>query len=159
MASGNIDWDALSKLLQIEARFEETTLHEGLVSDPGKDLGVAGTHSIARTKRVMGIDNEVGGDDSETSGPETLMKEVVDNRNGSMLTSLVGYESPRSLQLWKKMGIGDVLGLSDSRGAHYFVQPNAGTGCKVVSDLLEEFQVGDMVDALSRIMEQKSLGN
>ncbi|GJW19194.1 hypothetical protein Tco_0026630 [Tanacetum coccineum] len=32
-----------------------------------------------------------GGDESETSGPETLEKEVVDNGNGSTLIFLVGY--------------------------------------------------------------------
>nr|GEU90614.1 hypothetical protein [Tanacetum cinerariifolium] len=43
-----------------------------------------------------------GGNHSETSGPETHAKEVVDNGNGSALIFLIGYESPRALQLWKK---------------------------------------------------------
>ncbi|GKA93071.1 polypyrimidine tract-binding protein homolog 3 [Tanacetum coccineum] len=34
-----------------------------------------------------------------------------------------------------------------------------GTGCEVVIGLPEEFQEGDMVDALSRVLEQKSLEN
>lgn len=33
----------------------------GLVSDPIKGLKVVGTHSMARTKREMSINNEVGG--------------------------------------------------------------------------------------------------
>ncbi|GKA76738.1 hypothetical protein Tco_0783199 [Tanacetum coccineum] len=81
-----------------------------------------------------------GGNDSETSGPKTHAKEVVDNGNGSALTFLVGYEGPRALQLWKKIGIEDVLGLMDSGGAHNFAQPNAGTGSEVVAGLPEEFQ-------------------
>ncbi|GJZ88183.1 hypothetical protein Tco_0659965 [Tanacetum coccineum] len=117
--------EAFSLARITEARFEETTFYEGLFSNPGEGLGVAGTHSMAGTKRVMRTDNEVGGDDSKTSDPEKPTKEVVDSKNGSTLTSLVGYESPRSLQLWKKIGIGDVLGPSNSGGAHNFVQPNA----------------------------------
>ncbi|GKD87314.1 hypothetical protein Tco_1358468 [Tanacetum coccineum] len=34
-----------------------------------------------------------------------------------------------------------------------------GTGSEVVAGLPKEFQEGDMVDALSRVVEQKSLGN
>ncbi|GJR78665.1 reverse transcriptase domain-containing protein [Tanacetum coccineum] len=99
------------------------------------------------------------GDESETSGPETPAKEVVDNGNGSTLTFLVRCGSLRALQLWKKTSIGDVLGLLDSGGAYNFAQPNTSTGSEVVFGLLEEFQDGDMVDALSRVVEQKSLGN
>ncbi|GKA53513.1 hypothetical protein Tco_0746828 [Tanacetum coccineum] len=50
----------------------------------------------------------------------------------------------------------DVLGLIDSGGAHNFAQPNAGTGSEVVAGLSKEFQERDMVDALSRVVEQKS---
>ncbi|GJZ88182.1 hypothetical protein Tco_0659964 [Tanacetum coccineum] len=147
MSSGNRDRDTLSKLLQMgtellrskpptlgeafslaritKARFEETTFYEGLFSNPCEGLGVEGTHSMAGTKRIMCTDNEVGGDDSKTSDPDKPTKEVVDSKNGSTLTSLVGYESPRSLQLWKKMGIDDVIGPSDSGDTYNFVQPNA----------------------------------
>ncbi|GKA58495.1 hypothetical protein Tco_0757683 [Tanacetum coccineum] len=54
-----------------------------------------------------------GGDDSQTSGLKIPTKDVVDNGNGSTLTFLVGYGSPRALQLWEKVGIEDVLGLLD----------------------------------------------
>ncbi|GKD57789.1 hypothetical protein Tco_1291176 [Tanacetum coccineum] len=99
------------------------------------------------------------GNDSETSGPKTPAKEVVENDNGFALTFLVGYGSPRALQLWKKIVIGDVLGLLDSGGAHNFAQPNRGTEIEVVVGFLEEFQDGDMLDALSRVVEQNSSGN
>ncbi|GJY82452.1 hypothetical protein Tco_0495828, partial [Tanacetum coccineum] len=62
-----------------------------------------------------------GGDDSQTSGLKTPMKEVVDNGNGFTHTFLVGYGSPS----------------------------------EVVCGLPKEFQEGDMVDDLSRVMEQK----
>nr|GEU35002.1 polypyrimidine tract-binding protein homolog 3 [Tanacetum cinerariifolium] len=58
-----------------------------------------------------------GVDESETLGPETTVKEVVDNVNGSSNISLVGYD----------------------------------TRSEVVIGLSEEFQEGDMVDALSRV--------
>ncbi|GJW42152.1 hypothetical protein Tco_0070951 [Tanacetum coccineum] len=99
------------------------------------------------------------GNDSETSGPKTPTKEVVENNNGFALTFLVGYGSPRALQLWKKIVIEDVLVLLDSGGAHNFAQPNTGTEIEVVAGFLEEFQDGDMLDALSRVVEQNSSGN
>ncbi|GJZ75646.1 polypyrimidine tract-binding protein homolog 3 [Tanacetum coccineum] len=64
-----------------------------------------------------------GVDESETSGLETPVKEVVDNANGYALIFLVGYD----------------------------------TGSEVVTGLPEEFQEGDMIDALSRVLEHKSL--
>ncbi|GJV47419.1 polypyrimidine tract-binding protein homolog 3 [Tanacetum coccineum] len=63
-----------------------------------------------------------GVDESETSGPKTPAKEVVDNANGSALICLVGYD----------------------------------TGSEVVTGLPEEFQEGDMVDAVSRVLKQKN---
>nr|GEX21863.1 hypothetical protein [Tanacetum cinerariifolium] len=72
-----------------------------------------------------------GGDDSETSGLETLANEA------------------------ENIGIGDVLGLLDSWGTHNFAQPNAGTGSEMVSGVPKEFQEGDMVDALSRVAKRK----
>nr|GEU69977.1 hypothetical protein [Tanacetum cinerariifolium] len=59
---------------------------------------------------------------------KTLANEVVDNDNGSVLTFLVGYESPRALHLWEKIYIGDVLGLMDNGDAHNFAQLIAGIG-------------------------------
>ncbi|GJS52897.1 hypothetical protein Tco_0626259 [Tanacetum coccineum] len=96
-----------------------------------------------------------GGDDSQTSGLKIPTKDVVDNGNGSTLTFLVGYGSLRALQLWEKVGIEDVLGLLDIGGEHNFAQSNAGIRSEVVYGLLKEFQEGDMVDALSRVVEQK----
>nr|GEX10204.1 retrotransposon protein, putative, Ty1-copia subclass [Tanacetum cinerariifolium] len=57
------------------------------------------------------------------------------------------------------IGIGDVVGLLNSGGAHNCAQPNAGTGSEVVSGLSDEFQEGDMVHALLRVVDQKSSGN
>ncbi|GJR75474.1 hypothetical protein Tco_0087839 [Tanacetum coccineum] len=71
-----------------------------------------------------------GVNNSETSGSETPAKVVVDNR--------------------------DVIGLLDSGGAHNFAQQNTGTESEVVASLPKELQEGDMVDALSRVVEQKS---
>ncbi|GJS97897.1 hypothetical protein Tco_0819067 [Tanacetum coccineum] len=96
---------------------------------------------------------------TETSVREHLRRNS-GQHNGFSLTFLGWIQNPRSTPNYgKKIGIGDVLRLWDSRGAHNFAQPNAGTGSEVVSDLPDEFQEGDMVDALSRVVEQKSLGN
>nr|GEY27260.1 hypothetical protein [Tanacetum cinerariifolium] len=61
-------------------------------------------------------------DESETSCPETPVKEVVENANGYVLICLVRYD----------------------------------TESMVVTGLPEEFREVDMVDALSRVLEQKS---
>ncbi|GJS38145.1 putative disease resistance RPP13-like protein 1 [Tanacetum coccineum] len=83
-------------------------------------------------KLLISVDNfgSNGVNDLETSGSKTPAKVVVDNR--------------------------DVLGLLDCRAAHNFAQPNTGTGSEVVAGLPKDFQEGDMVDALSRVVEKKS---
>nr|GEV25839.1 hypothetical protein [Tanacetum cinerariifolium] len=88
---------------------------------------VAEYEKAGRTKSPLSADTfgNSGVDESETSGPETPAKEVVDNANGSALICLVGY----------------------------------GTGSRVVIGLPEEFREGNMVDALSRVLEQKSSEN
>ncbi|GJV30018.1 hypothetical protein Tco_1386466 [Tanacetum coccineum] len=65
-----------------------------------------------------------GGDDSE-SGPVTPVEQVVGNGHSSTLLSLVEHRSPHSLQLWERIGIGDVHGFINNEGNHNFVQPNA----------------------------------
>nr|GEV27011.1 hypothetical protein [Tanacetum cinerariifolium] len=68
-----------------------------------------------------------GSNDSETSGPKTPAKEVVDNDNGSALTFFGWIRKFVSSPTMGKNGIGDVLGLLDTGGAHKFTQLNAGT--------------------------------
>ncbi|GJT74056.1 hypothetical protein Tco_1033342 [Tanacetum coccineum] len=103
---------------------EQTTRGKG--DEPNRILLVTIHHMIypITVEFLNQIFSPHGGvDESETSGPETPAKEVVDNANGSALIFLVGYD----------------------------------TGSEVVTGLSEEFQEGDMVDALSRVLEQKSL--
>ncbi|GKD49071.1 hypothetical protein Tco_1278047 [Tanacetum coccineum] len=62
-----------------------------------------------------------GGNDSETSGPETPAKEVVDNDNSSTLFYLVEHGSPRFLQPGERIvdasaSYGDGSAVSGSRG-------------------------------------------
>ncbi|GJU82535.1 polypyrimidine tract-binding protein homolog 3 [Tanacetum coccineum] len=88
-------------------------------------FSILNVEEAGNTKSPLSADTfgNSGVDKSETSGPKTPAKEVVDNANGSALICLVGY----------------------------------GTGSEVVTGLSEEFREGDMVDALSRVLEQKSL--
>ncbi|GJZ68686.1 polypyrimidine tract-binding protein homolog 3 [Tanacetum coccineum] len=87
-------------------------------------FSILNVEEAGNTKSPLSADTfgNSGVDKSETSGPKTPAKEVVDNANGSVLICLVGY----------------------------------GTGSEVVTGLSEEFREGDMVDALSRVLEQKS---
>ncbi|GJW09914.1 ankyrin repeat-containing domain, PGG domain protein, partial [Tanacetum coccineum] len=57
-----------------------------------------------------------GGDHLGTSGLVTPAEEVVDNGHSSTLSSLVEHESPRVLQLWEIIRIGDVHELMDNKG-------------------------------------------
>nr|GFA24394.1 hypothetical protein [Tanacetum cinerariifolium] len=81
-----------------------------------------------------------GGDESETLGPKTPAKEVVDNGNGSTLIFLV-----------------EVVDNSDGSALIFLV--GYDTGSEVVIGLPEEFQKKDTVDALSRVLEQKGSKN
>ncbi|GJS29551.1 uncharacterized mitochondrial protein-like protein [Tanacetum coccineum] len=65
-----------------------------------------------------------GGDYLETSGPVTPAEEVVDSGH-SYTFSLVEHESPRVLQLWEIIGIGDVHELMDNKDIYNFVHLNA----------------------------------
>ncbi|GJW32568.1 polypyrimidine tract-binding protein homolog 3 [Tanacetum coccineum] len=87
-------------------------------------FSILNVEEAGNTKSPLSADafGNSGVDESETSGPETPAKEVVDNGNGSALIFLVGY----------------------------------GTESEVVIGRPEEFQEGDMVDALSRVLKQKS---
>ncbi|GKA21426.1 ty3-gypsy retrotransposon protein [Tanacetum coccineum] len=66
-----------------------------------------------------------GGDESESSGPVTPMenKEAIESGDTSILNSLFGHESPRSLQLLGTLGTGKVHILIDNGSTHNFVQP------------------------------------
>ncbi|GKA95522.1 hypothetical protein Tco_0817560 [Tanacetum coccineum] len=87
-------------------------------------FSILNVKEAGNTKSPLSADTfgNSGVDESETSGPKTPAKEVVDNGNGSALIFLVGYD----------------------------------TGSEVVTGFPEEFQRGDVVDALSRVLEQKS---
>ncbi|GKB04952.1 polypyrimidine tract-binding protein homolog 3 [Tanacetum coccineum] len=91
-------------------------------------------------QKSAGVQALIQGDDLETSSPVTPAKEVVDIEHSFTLSSSVEHGSSRVLQLWENIGMGDVLGLLDSEGAHNFAQPNTGIRSDVVFGLPEEFQ-------------------
>ncbi|GKA29453.1 ty3-gypsy retrotransposon protein [Tanacetum coccineum] len=62
------------------------------------------------------------GDDSGQE-PTTEEEEAVESGDISILNSLIGQGSPRSLQLWGKIGIGNVYVLIDNGSTHNFVRP------------------------------------
>ncbi|GJY56469.1 hypothetical protein Tco_0455584, partial [Tanacetum coccineum] len=63
-------------------------------------------------------------DTVQESEPDTL--DTTESCDISILNSLIGQGSPRSLQLWEIIGIGDVYELVDNGGSHTFVQPKVG---------------------------------
>ncbi|GKD36555.1 ty3-gypsy retrotransposon protein [Tanacetum coccineum] len=66
-----------------------------------------------------------GGDESESSGPVTPTEneDAIESGDTSILNSLFGHESPRSLQLLGTVGTGKVHILIDNDSTHNFVQP------------------------------------
>ncbi|GKC72113.1 RVP_2 domain-containing protein, partial [Tanacetum coccineum] len=50
--------------------------------------------------------------------------EAVESRDILILNSLIGHGSPRSLQLWGKIGKGDVHVLIDNGSTHNFIRPD-----------------------------------
>ncbi|GJZ18396.1 retrotransposon-related protein [Tanacetum coccineum] len=51
-------------------------------------------------------------------------EDAVENRDISILNSLIGHGSPLSLQLWGKIGKGDVHVLIDNDSTHNFIRPD-----------------------------------
>nr|GEW37420.1 hypothetical protein [Tanacetum cinerariifolium] len=51
-------------------------------------------------------------------------EDVVESKDISILNSLIGHVSPRSLQLWGKIGKGDVHVLIDNGSTHNFIRPD-----------------------------------
>nr|GEU36733.1 class II heat shock protein [Tanacetum cinerariifolium] len=132
----NLD-EAFSLASATEARFTDLQLWELLRSNT-TTLGEAFFRA-----RITGARFEDEQSTTAITKPNDLntvtpAKEVVDNGNGSALTFLVGYESSQALQLWEKIGIGDVLGLLDTGGAYNFAQPNTGTESEKNSGNLKE---------------------
>nr|GEW92828.1 zinc finger, CCHC-type, retrotransposon Gag domain protein [Tanacetum cinerariifolium] len=66
-----------------------------------------------------------GGDELESSGPVTPTEneEAIESGDTSILNSLFGHGSPRSLQLLGTLGTGKVHILIDNGSTHNFVQP------------------------------------
>ncbi|GJZ42401.1 ty3-gypsy retrotransposon protein [Tanacetum coccineum] len=65
-------------------------------------------------------------DDGDDTGqePEADVVEAVESGDISILNSLVGHGSPRSLQLWGTIGSGNVHVLIDNGSTHNFVRPD-----------------------------------
>ncbi|GJY28218.1 hypothetical protein Tco_0403985 [Tanacetum coccineum] len=63
------------------------------------------------------------GEDDEEQMMEAGHKDAMENGDISILNSLVGHESPRSLLLWGKLGTSKVHILIDNGITHNFVQP------------------------------------
>ncbi|GJZ82610.1 hypothetical protein Tco_0647783, partial [Tanacetum coccineum] len=97
--------DAFSLALITEARLDDQA------------APVAGT-----TTKTFGNN---GGDESESSGPVTPTEneEAIESGDTSILNSLFGHGSPRSLQLLGTLSTGKVHILIDNGSTHNFVQP------------------------------------
>ncbi|GKA19379.1 retrovirus-related pol polyprotein from transposon 297 family protein [Tanacetum coccineum] len=66
----------------------------------------------------IGEDDDLG--DATTDGGD----DAVESGDISILNSLIGHGSPRSLQLWGKIGKGDVHVLIDNGSTHNFIRPD-----------------------------------
>lgn len=64
------------------------------------------------------------GEDDETPRSDTVIEEddAMESGDISILNSLVGHGSPRSLQLWGNVGAGKIHVLIDNGSTHNFVR-------------------------------------
>nr|GEU70791.1 hypothetical protein [Tanacetum cinerariifolium] len=71
-------------------------------------FSILNAEETGNTKSTLSADTfgNSGVDESETSGPETHAKEVVDNGNGYALIFLVGYDTETSSKKWVDSGNG-----------------------------------------------------
>ncbi|GKA02651.1 zinc finger, CCHC-type containing protein [Tanacetum coccineum] len=139
----------IAKPNDLNTRIQVQDLEETIFYNPNKVEAVK-TSMIATSEEHEHQENQ-------DNLNEVLKKKMTPNHQflPTLLTAMVVMIrnlQVRSSSTLGKNGIGDVLDLLDSRGANNFAQPNAGTGSDVVAGLSEEFQEGDMIDALSRVM-------
>nr|GEV30734.1 hypothetical protein CTI12_AA406450 [Tanacetum cinerariifolium] len=65
-----------------------------------------------------------GNDDDDVEELAADEDDEVESNDISILNSLIGHGSPRSLLLWEKIGTGDVQMLIDNGSTHSFVRPD-----------------------------------
>ncbi|GJU09178.1 hypothetical protein Tco_1125608 [Tanacetum coccineum] len=84
-----------------------------------------------------------GGDESESSGPVTPTEneDAIESGDTSILNSLFGHESSRSLQLLGIVGTGKVHILIDNGSTHNFVQPRVVERMKLPVKNMKLFKV------------------
>ncbi|GJU70385.1 E3 ubiquitin ligase PQT3-like protein isoform X1 [Tanacetum coccineum] len=109
--------DAFSLARVTEARLED----QALLPTPSKEGINAGGAPLA-IKWISPAERQERLNDEEPI-TETTQGDVVERGDISILNSLVGHGSPRSLQLWGSLGSGKVHVLIDNGSTHNFVQP------------------------------------
>ncbi|GJT60682.1 ty3-gypsy retrotransposon protein [Tanacetum coccineum] len=80
-------------------------------------------------------------DVEEEQPPETEHEEALESGDISILNSLVGHGSPRSLQLWGTLGTGPVHILIDNGSTHNFIQPGVVERMKLPVTNTKRFKV------------------
>ncbi|GJS94594.1 hypothetical protein Tco_0801562 [Tanacetum coccineum] len=113
--------EAFSLARAAETRFANLDIWEFLRSNPstlGEDffkdrVTEACFEIIAKEDKEHIVEKKIYGDDAVESG------------DISILNSLIGHGSPRSLQLWGKIGKGDVHVLIDNGSTHNFIRPTS----------------------------------
>ncbi|GKA26410.1 retrovirus-related pol polyprotein from transposon 297 family protein [Tanacetum coccineum] len=154
MASDDNDQDAkyaLSKLFQmgtvedyqreLEMLIKRVTIPESLLKSfyiSGLKLDLQCEFASPKAKgslnadKYIGVEEVVGGgevlgigeDDDLGDAATDEGDDAVESGDISILNSLIGHGSPRSLQLWGKIGKGDVHVLIENGSTHNFIRPD-----------------------------------
>nr|GEU73638.1 hypothetical protein [Tanacetum cinerariifolium] len=93
--------------------------------------------SVAPPKPTSNSDEDA---DADQDNPEE-QGDALESEDISILTYLVGHESPRSLQLWGTIGSGNIHMLIDNGSTHSFVQMSVVERMKLAVSITKPFKV------------------
>ncbi|GKC27415.1 reverse transcriptase [Tanacetum coccineum] len=103
-------------------------------------LGGQGVSLVNKTAIVNSGGGQNQKDNPELDNPED-QGDALESGDISILSSLVGNESPQSLQLWGTIGSGNIHVLIDNRSTHNFVQPGVVERMKLAVSITKPFKV------------------
>ncbi|GJY19311.1 hypothetical protein Tco_0390802 [Tanacetum coccineum] len=96
-----------------------------------------GVEEVVGGGEALGIDEDDDLGDAATDGGD----DAVESGDISILNSLIGHGSPRSLQLWEKIGKGDVHVLIDNGRTHNFIRPDVVEKLCLPTHFMKVFKV------------------
>ncbi|GJZ13956.1 retrovirus-related pol polyprotein from transposon 297 family protein [Tanacetum coccineum] len=108
----------------VEKKIDVILPLQGEVASPKAKGSLNADEYIGVEEVVGGGEAFIGEDDDLGDAATSEGDEAVESRDILILNSLIGHGSPRSLQLWGKIGKGDVHVLIDNGSTHNLIRPD-----------------------------------